>query len=498
VAKTEAPKPQVKTEAPKTAGQAAAPKKDFFSDIKKNVFEAIKNNLPKLKDLGQKLLNDPNVKAALGDKDPSKIIDAARDFAKGKINEKLANAEFKLPKFEKAAEGGKNLPQGLDSKAFVQKGLSEGARGLDIKPTTTGSKEVTLSDSQKAAADKAGSALGKVQDGFAKAQELAKLAEKVGIKVPSYDKSAEVGSTKNLYTSADGKGKVDLNTNAKGTFHAGVDGVKAHGEAGVNVTATRSDGVSTSGKYGTADASYTATATAGAKATGDASLGADGLKAKADLRVGVSAEVKGQAKVESKPIGGVPGLTAYAGVEGQVKVGAEAYATGEVALTKDKAVVKGEAGAFAGVEAKVTGRAGVGPLGVTGTAAGWAGVGAKAEFNAGYENGKLKLSFGAGAALGYGGYLKGGVEIDVGKAKQIAEHVVDKVADGAKKLADADGDGKLSINDAKVAAQKVGSAVESGVKKATEAVGGAINKVGQGISNVGKGISNFAKKFSIF
>jgi hypothetical protein len=493
-------------------------KTDLFKGLKDNIFGAFKKALPGLKDAGKKLLDNPDVKAALGKADPSALIDSAKGEAKKLVNEKLAKLESWTPPSKSAsADKGTNLPEGMSAKDFVSKGL-QGPGDLGIKSTKTGSKEITLSDSQKGAVDKAGAGLGKVQDGFAKAQELAKFAEKLGIKVPEYKKSGEVGTTKNLHTSPDGKGSVDLNANAKGSFTAGVDGIKAQGEAGLNVTATRSDSVSTEGKLGKADASYNATASAGVKATGSATLDQNGLEVKARAEVGVSASVSGQAKVESKDIGGVPGLTAYAGVQGEVKVGANAYAEGTAKLSGNPptAVIRGEAGAFVGGEATVKARAGLGPVGLEGTASGWVGLGAKAHFDAGYENGKLKLDFGAGAALGYGGFLGGKVEIDVGKAAKIAEHVIDKTGDAIKKGLDVNGDGKIGLDDAKAAIDQagktidkvtttVGNAVKDGAKTVVNTAGKALDAVGTGISNAGKAISNagssvksFAKKLKFW
>lgn len=509
---TSAPVEAQRTEAPKQAEGAFAGAKasgtasvatSFFSGITKNIFDAIKSAGPGIQELGKKLLQDPGVKSALGSKDPSAIIDAARDFAKGKINEKLANTEFKLPSGEKSWDKGKNLPEGLDSKSFVDKGFGGGELG--IKPTKTGSKEITLTDGQKALADKAGAGLGKVQEGFAKAQELAKLAEKLGIPVPKFEKSGEVGTSKTLASSADGKHKVTADATASGKVSAGVDGLKAEGQAQVGVTATSSGAVSGSNKYGDASASYDAKATAGASAKGSATLDASGLKATGELEVGVKASVSGQAKVESKPIGGVPGLTVGASVKGTVEASATAYAKGEASLTAGPppaVIASGKAGAFAGVRATAEGTVTAGPLGVTGKAEAWAGAGVEVDAKAGYKDGKLQLGFGAGIGLGYGAKLGFNVEIDVGKAKQIAEHVIDKVADGAKKAADADGDGKLTINDAKVAAQKAASAAASAAQTVTNAVTSgakaAASAVSTGISNAGSAVKNFASKLKFW
>jgi hypothetical protein len=509
---TSAPVQAKKTEAPKQAEGAfagakasgtATASKSFFSGIKENIFNAIKNAGPGIKDLGQKLINDPGVKSALGAGDPSKVIDAARDFAKGKINEKLANAEFKLPSGEKSWSAGKNLPEGVDSKAFVDKGFAGGELG--IKPTKTGSKEVTLTDGQKAGVDKAAAGLGKIQDGFAKAGELAKLAEKLGIPVPKFEKSGEVGTSKTLASSADGNHKITADASAKGKVSAGVDGLKAEGEAKVGVTATSQGSVSGSNKYGDANASYNATATAGASAKGSATLDASGLKATGEVQVGVKAEVTGQANVESKPIGGVPGLTVGAGVKGTVTAEATAYAKGEASVSAGPpavAIVEGKAGAFAGVRATAEGTVKAGPVGATGKAEVWAGIGAEVSGTAGYKDGKLSLGFSAGAGYGVGAKLGFNVELDVGKAKQIAEHVVDKVADGAKKVADADGDGKLSLNDAKVGAQKVATAVSSGAQAVGNAVSSGAKAVGNavstGVSNAASTVKNFASKLKFW
>src|SRR5690606_23080042 len=96
-------------------------------------------------------------------------------------------------------------------------------------------------------------------------------------------------------------------------------------------------------------------------------------------------------------------------VNGQLHAEAEVSARAEVeadvaaTIRPPRVLCDLQAEAFAGVKAGVEGRIGLGDfLSVTGYAEAWAGAGAEVGIIAGYDDGKLRFGFNAGAAVEVG------------------------------------------------------------------------------------------------
>lgn len=236
-------------------------------------------------------------------------------------------------------------------------------------------------------------------------------------------------------------------------------------EAYAGLYAEKSGGVE--GEYGSA--SYAAQAKAEARAGVDASATVDsnGLDARAaaGVSVGVEASVRGSAQTRSVEVAGVE---VNAGVDGGAKVeataSAEAGAGVQVTRNPPTAIVEGSAGASAVAKAEADVTASAGPFSITASGYASAGAEAKADGAVGFEDGKLVLRGGLGAAVGLGLGGDVGVEVDVAQigqmavntvedlpgAKQVASAVeggADAVADGAKEVASTVKDGADAIAD---------------------------------------------------
>ena len=150
-----------------------------------------------------------------------------------------------------------------------------------------------------------------------------------------------------------------------------------------------------------------------------------------DAKAGVSAkdwQLSGTAGVEA-------GLV-RAGVDGQAEWGvaeakgkAEAYVGGkadiEAGIGKSGANLQAEA--FAGARATVEGSADVAGIGVTGGAEGWAGIGASANAQIGMVDGKFGVKLELGAAIGLGGKVSLGFQVDVPKLVDSVKGAADAV-----------------------------------------------------------------------
>lgn len=78
--------------------------------------------------------------------------------------------------------------------------------------------------------------------------------------------------------------------------------------------------------------------------------------------------------------------------------------------------------AFAGASASISGATSLGDLlGVNATASAWAGVGAKAILDVGFEDGKIDVDVGVGAAVLYGAAIDWGFTVNVGELAKLAE-----------------------------------------------------------------------------
>lgn len=204
----------------------------------------------------------------------------------------------------------------------------------------------------------------------------------------------------------------------------------------------------------------------GAQATALASVGREGLVAKAEVSAAARASVEGH--VDYGQLGlygraaGSAGLDASAGV----KIGPNA--------------VVANAGAFAGIKGKVAGGAELGGIAVGATAEGWVGAGAEAKF--GFErgeDGKFHLGGSAGAALGLGGKVGFEVTVDPAQVEQTARDAADAVGAGAQAVG--------------AGVQAVGHAAEDAGHAVGHAVGGVVcgvtDNFERSVGNIGKFLS---------
>jgi len=197
----------------------------------------------------------------------------------------------------------------------------------------------------------------------------------------------------------------------------------------------------------------------GAQATAVASVGRDGLVAKAEVSAAARASVEGH--VDYGQLGLYGRATGSAGLD----------ANAGVKIGKDAVLVT--AGASAGIKGKVAGGAELGGLGVGATAEGWVGAGAKAKF--GFErgeDGKFHLGGSAGVALGVGGEVGFEVTVDPEQVEQTARDAADAVGAGAQAVSHA--------------AEDVGDAVGDAADNVGHAVGDTADSVGHAVGDIGK------------
>jgi hypothetical protein len=132
-------------------------------------------------------------------------------------------------------------------------------------------------------------------------------------------------------------------------------------------------------------------------------------------------------------------------LNGDASVGAAAIVNGGIALGKNDYVDVGASG-FAGASASLKGSESIGDVAtVKGDATVWAGVGAKANLDAGYKDGELSFSFGFGFAFGYGFDYDLGFSINVGAVGDCIEEGASDVVDGIGDAASAVGDAMSSL-----------------------------------------------------
>ncbi len=139
--------------------------------------------------------------------------------------------------------------------------------------------------------------------------------------------------------------------------------------------------------------------------------------------------VDGEFRTKGVRIGGER-LDVNGKIHGEAEVSAYARVDADVAATPSppRLIVVANAKAFAGAKAAAHGSIGLGDfVRVNASAEAWAGAGAEAGVVAGYDDGKLRLGFNAGAAVGVGAGLSFCVEIDV---KKIAGALVSAATGG--------------------------------------------------------------------
>ena len=193
-------------------------------------------------------------------------------------------------------------------------------------------------------------------------------------------------------------------------------------------------------------------------------LDLNGLDASVNAKVGVTAEASVNGKAQTKSVK-VAGVDVNASVEGTAKVSASATAeaTGKVKVTRNPptAIAEGTVGASAVVKAEAEVKASAGPFAIKASGYASAGAEAKATGTIGYEDGKIKIGGSVGAALGVGAGGAVNVEVDVKQIGEMAKNT-------AVKVADANGDGKLGVDDAKAIANNAKNAVVDTAKNVVD------------------------------
>lgn len=230
----------------------------------------------------------------------------------------------------------------------------------------------------------------------------------------------------------------------------------------------------------------------------DARYGIDQKGASAEARAGIGAQVGVTADADYKTAGlNVAGvstpLTAGVGVHGEATAYAKAGAGAGAYLTKEKIGLWGSAGAAAMAEAKANVHGHVGPVSGTLEAGVAAGAGIGAEGGILFENGKLVIGGRVYAALGYGGSIGGTIVIDLKQSYELGAAILKKARDmgikgaqAAFRAADADGDGKLSLNDAATHTSNAMNAGAKGFSKGVDRVISALDGDGDGKFNFRK------------
>lgn len=200
---------------------------------------------------------------------------------------------------------------------------------------------------------------------------------------------------------------------ATASASVGENGKLAQAQAQAQLASVKGEG-STVNQWGTARGAYEASVDAAA--TTSASVGNGSLQGSAEASAGARAQAEG--RVASGPAEAHGKVDGFAGVR----------AGGDTQLSATG--VNTKADAFAGAKASAEGGADIGGIGVTGSAEGWAGAGAETGFDIGMnDEGNFVVETNVGAAIGVGGSVGGGVEIDPEKVGQTASDAVDAVGD---------------------------------------------------------------------
>jgi hypothetical protein len=174
-------------------------------------------------------------------------------------------------------------------------------------------------------------------------------------------------------------------------------------------------GTGVRGKNGEAEASLRLLG-----AEGDLKGGIGGFE---DGSYGVQASAAGAAylaKVQASAKYGRGPLVAD--IKGTARAGVSGNATGELSLGRNRSRAALGADGLLGVEATAKAGVDVGGVKPTASASGWLGVGGSAKMDIGFDNGKFSVNTSIGAAIGIGGKVSGGMEIDI---PRLANNVTD-------------------------------------------------------------------------
>jgi hypothetical protein len=202
---------------------------------------------------------------------------------------------------------------------------------------------------------------------------------------------------------------------------------------------------------------------------GEVSFGHGAAKVNGEVHAQATlVDVQGHVKAKLGP--------AEASAQGGAYVGVKANAQGGVTVDPVHGIygVEAKADAFAGAKAGISGEVSLGKYAsVHGSVEGMAGVGIKVGASAKLEKGRLKFHFEFGAALGIGGKLSFGFDINF-----------KKMADGIKKALN------KPIEVAKDITKKVGTFFKEGAKKLGDGLKKTGEKLANGIKDAGHAIKD--------
>lgn len=246
----------------------------------------------------------------------------------------------------------------------------------------------------------------------------------------SSDQSVVKGSRRGSADTALGRysggvqGRAGAWSSSEGRASLSVDGLRAQGHAEARAGVAGSIDGHLRSQLLNANARLSGDITAYAEASGRATIDRDGLRAQGHAEVGVRAQAQLDADFRTAgcTIGGQR-LDLNGQVHAVAEASARASVDADVAATVKPPRVLCNLGAeaFAGAKAGVDGSVGIGSfIKLSGHAEAWAGAGAEAGIQLGYDDGKLSFGFNFGAAVGYGAGAGFGIEIDV---KAIAQAV---------------------------------------------------------------------------
>jgi hypothetical protein len=205
-----------------------------------------------------------------------------------------------------------------------------------------------------------------------------------------------------------------------------------------------------------------------ARAKGSGTINTNGVDASGNAKIGGTTELSltGRAQSSSVNIGGVDMNAAVdASLKGSATLGAEVNGKFKATRSPPEFVAEGSMGGSAVLKAEGEGSFSAGPFSVKGNIYGSLGAEGKLGGSIGFENGKLKLSANMGAALGIGAGGGMSMEVDVAQIGQVARNT-------ALRVGDANGDGRLGLDDARAMATNAANTARDTVNRAASTVKG--------------------------
>jgi hypothetical protein len=188
-------------------------------------------------------------------------------------------------------------------------------------------------------------------------------------------------------------------------------------------------------------------------------------------------------------LNGKTNADAYVGVKGNIE--------GNFSIGKENQLGLGASG-FDGASASLSGKIGAGEIAdVNGSLTGWTGIGAKAEFEVGFKDGKFSFDWGFGLALGIGLEYDLGFSIDFGEAIDTALDGLREIGleDPADWIENTGGDAIDAAGDiAKwfgIAVEDIGDWTATAAEDTVDAVGGFVEDVGDTAGGVVEDVGDF-------